>query len=200
MFDYPKESGLEIIKELVEDDKSLSRIYGFILYTDADPYVVKVLRDTDFWNALNKISGNNWPIFAVRPLQKGYMKYPELDYKTIGFLYPIWVEPDDNLHVIQDFGLENSKEFPLFVAFMWDDENYLHKITVPILGNDVDSVYKSLKLIVETITEVENKISPENKRSVTVFREVEKELLSQEMTTKIINCGKNVAKLINYLH
>lgn len=59
MFSFEKECGLEIIKDLVKGDKTLSRIYGFILYTDQDPYVVKVLRDEDFWNALNSLSGAN---------------------------------------------------------------------------------------------------------------------------------------------
>ena len=71
MFPFEKECGLKIIKELVKGDKTLSRIYGFILYTDKDPYVAKVLRDEDFWNALDSISGANWPIFSVRPLRKG---------------------------------------------------------------------------------------------------------------------------------
>lgn len=60
MFDFQKDNGLEIIKGLVEGDKNLSRIYGFILYTDCNPYVAKVLRDNDFWKALDSISGNNW--------------------------------------------------------------------------------------------------------------------------------------------
>ena len=74
MFDFQKDNGLEIIKGLVEGDKNLSRIYGFILYTDCNPYVAKVLRDNDFWKALDSISGNNWPIFAARPLQQGQME------------------------------------------------------------------------------------------------------------------------------
>lgn len=200
MFDFPKESGLEVIKDLVENDKNLSRIYGFILYTESDPYVVKVLRDTDFWNSLNSISGDNWPIFAVRPLQKGYMKIPEGQPGSIIFLVSTWHEPNENRHIIQDFGFEDSKELPLFVAFMWDDEDNLHKISVPIQGYDVDSVYNSLRFIVKTITDVENKILPENKRSVNVFREVEKELKSLEMNARIINCGKIVNKFLEYLH
>ena len=71
MISFENECGLETIKNLVKGDKTLSRIYGFILYTDKDPYVAKVLRDEDFWNALDSISGANWPIFSVRPLRKG---------------------------------------------------------------------------------------------------------------------------------
>ena len=48
MISFEKECGLETIKNLVKGDKTLSRIYGFILYTDKDPYVAKVLRDEDF--------------------------------------------------------------------------------------------------------------------------------------------------------
>lgn len=77
MIPFDKECGLSLVKDIVRGDESLSRIYGFILYTDKDPFVAKVLRDEDFWQALNSISGPSWPIFAVRPLIKGSFRIPE---------------------------------------------------------------------------------------------------------------------------
>lgn len=65
MYPLQKENGLEVIKENVKNANT-SRLYGFILYTDSDPYVKKVLRDDDFWDALDEKSGQNWPIFAAK--------------------------------------------------------------------------------------------------------------------------------------
>lgn len=176
MYPIQQEYGLELIKSLV-DDKNLSRIYGFILYTREDPYVVKVLRDEDFWDALDEISGPNWPVFAVKPLEKGY-------YKTQGpstsgvmsFMIHTWDEPRANTRILADFGLSSSKELPCFVAFMWDDNNDLNSITVPICGNDIDSVYYSIENIVRIIKETEEIISPEYKHNVEVFRNVSDQL------------------------
>ena len=89
MFALQKECGLEVIKGLVEGDKNLSRIFGFILYTEKDPYVAKVLRDEDFWKSLDGISGDNWPIFAVRPMEKGYYQYSGDGKNSIGFMVQI---------------------------------------------------------------------------------------------------------------
>ena len=57
--------GIEDIKQVC--DNSISKIYGFIMYTQRHSYIIKVLRDDDFWNELDEISGANWPIFSVRP-------------------------------------------------------------------------------------------------------------------------------------
>ena len=73
MVSIKNDCGLSDVKDLVECSPNLSRIYGFILYTEQDPYVAKVLRDDDFWKSLDSISGANWPIFAARPLKKGQM-------------------------------------------------------------------------------------------------------------------------------
>lgn len=198
MFEFQRECGLSVIKELVKDDKNLSRIYGFILYTDKDPYVVKVLRDRDFWNALNDISGSNWPIFAARPLQKG-------DYRHLGgtggasYMVQTWEEPKDNLPIINDFGLQDSRELPLFIVFMWDDEDRLHEISINIKGNSIDSVYSSLKEIVTAIAEVENAVIPEYKRTVNVFRNVKSELEFLKLKHKVIEKGKALEKILSFL-
>ena len=59
---------VSVIREVAQ--KSKSRICGFILYTRADAHIKKVIKDEDYWDALDAASGENWPIFAVKPLNK----------------------------------------------------------------------------------------------------------------------------------
>ena len=61
-----EEFGIEKLRGVC--DNATSRIYGFIMYTRKHSYIVKVLRDNDFWNELDEISGANWPIFSIKPL------------------------------------------------------------------------------------------------------------------------------------
>ena len=133
MFAFQKDSGLKVVKNLVKGDKNLSCIYGFILYTEQDPYVAKVLRDDDFWVSLDSISGSNWPIFAVRPLAKGKTVVRGGGSNGIGFMVQTWLEPKSNLSILKDFGLKDSCELPQFVAFMWDDEDQLNSVSKVIL-------------------------------------------------------------------
>ena len=198
MFEFQKDCGLELIKEMVAEDKNTSRIYGFILYTDKDPYVAKVLRDNDFWNGLNCISGSNWPIFAVRPLQVGQMRIQGSSPGMMSYLVSTWEEPKANLPIIRDFGLKDSKDSPLFVAFMWDDTDKLNQIAIPIMGNDIDSTYHSIEEIVKVITRVEAAILPEYKGTINVFRNVKSELEALQIKHKVIERGLILKKIAEF--
>ena len=199
MFDFQKDCGLEIIKELVVGESNISRIYGFILYTERDAYVAKVLRDDDFWKSLDAISGSSWPIFAARPLQRG--GYTTKGYRPngIGMMIHSWDEPIANKAVLDYFGIQDSKELPLFIAFMWDDSDNLNQVSVHINGHSEDSVYGSLKEIVSIISRTEAAVLPENKGTVNVFRNVKSALEGLEWKISAISRGKVVAKIAEFL-
>lgn len=199
MFDFQKDCGLEIIKELVVGESNISRIYGFILYTEKDAYVAKVLRDDDFWKSLDAISGSSWPIFAARPLQRG--SYTTKGYRPngIGMMIHSWDEPIANKAVLDYFGIQDSKELPLFIAFMWDDSDNLNQVSVHINGHSEDSVYGSLKEIVSIISRTEAEVLPENKGTVNLFRNVKSALEGLEWKISAISRGKVVAKIAEFL-
>ena len=199
MFEFQKDCGLQLIKELVSGDKNLSRIYGFILYTDQNPYVVKVLQDDAFWNALNSISGSSWPIFAVKPLRKGEYVTKGGGGNGIGFLVYTWKEPNENLQVLSDFGLTSTEKLPLFVAFMWDDNDELNEVAIQIRGTDMDSTYHSLEEIVKVITGAVNAVLPEYKQTVNVFRNVKTVLESLDFKYKAIRRGKIAKRIADFL-
>lgn len=199
MFDFQKDCGLQVIKELVKGDTNISRIYGFILYSEKDPYVAKVLRDEDFWKSLDAISGANWPIFAARPLQKGFFTTKGFTPNGIGMLIQTWDEPIVNNTVLDYFGLQDSRDLPLFVAFMWDDNDNLNQVSIHINGNSVDSAYSSLKEIVTVISNVEAAILPEYKGTVNVFRNVNTAIEALDWRMKAANRGKVVAKIADFL-
>lgn len=92
--------------------KSVSRISGFILYTRADAFVAKVLKDEDYWNALDTASGANWPIFAVRPLNKGYYTVSRASEDPFcNFMYSKWTEPNENSKFLHFFGILKSATY-----------------------------------------------------------------------------------------
>ncbi len=191
MLDFKAQCGLKLVKELVLGDKNLSRIYGFILYTERDDCVVNALNDKAFWNSLDSISGDNWPIFAVRPLLPGHWESSGGGRaNSIGFIVTKYVEPDSNKTILQEFNIEDGRELPLFVAFMWNDNDIIEKIAVPIDGQNVDTVRNSLKTIVNTITDVENKIEPQYKQTESVFREVKEALEAQQFKPQVMKVAK----------
>ena len=199
MFDFQKDCGLTLIKDMIKADENISRIYGFILYTDNNPYIAKVLSDDFFWNALNAKSGPNWPIFAVRPLEQGKRIVKGGGSGVMSMMISTWDEPKYNIPILRDFGLEDSEDLPLFVAFMWDDNDNLNQISIQIPGKTVDEVYHNLDEIVSAITRVERKVEPDYKRTVNVFRNVAAELDYLRFKFKMINRGKIIMKIAEFL-
>ncbi len=132
-------------------DRSKTRIFGFILYTEENPYVRKVLRDEDFWSALDRKSGPNWPIFSACP-NDPFDEYTQTE--------------------LYNYFDINPKDVPCFVVFIWDDHNNIKRFSVKFDDDSVDAVYMSLQRIIDVITRTERFILDEYKWSENVYREV----------------------------
>ena len=191
MFAFPKDGGLEVIKDLVADDLDLFRICGLILYTEKNPYVKKVLRDDDFWKSFDCLSGNNWPVFAVQPLKSGQVADTDLCSDT-SYMAKIWNEKE-NMPILKDLEIKDS-QLPLFIAFMWDNKNELKSVSIPIHGRNVDEVYHSIADIVKTIAKTVLDIFPENKGTENVFRNVKSALEALKFEYNVKNIGREIRK------
>lgn len=175
MFPLEKEFGLEEIKQKCEE--SNSRIYGFIMYTRRHSYIVKTLRDKDFWNELNEISGVNWPIFAVQPLEEGWYTYPNLNNEEVlQFMIPTWHEPNENRKYLEVFSLQESKDLPCFIAFIWNDKNEIEQITFKLSNKNEQEAFDSIREVVTIISQTENNIHIDYKRSEQVFQNVKADI------------------------
>lgn len=181
------------ITDLRKDcEKSKSRIYGFILFTDRDPYLISVLENEVFWNALNARSGENWPIFSAKPLKQGSYKFPESPAGAMSYMVRKWCEPLENKPFIKFFGLDDTEDLPCFVTFIWGDDGKLKTIITPIRGRTSDDVYNILQDIIDIITKAESRILDEYKQTENVFREVKQDLEAKELRTQM---GKSFSML-----
>ncbi len=175
MVTLQKDCDLKLIKDLV-DDENLSRIYGFILYTDADGIIANALTREAYWKSLNSISGPRWPIFTVRQLEKGHETYSGGGNGYFSMMVHKWYEPPTNMNVLNDFEIGSTEDLPCFVAFMWDDNDQLHSVRVKIEGRTEPEVYNNIKEIVLAINRAESAVEPQYKRNIELFRNVESEL------------------------
>lgn len=166
-----KDFDLQILKGICED--SISRIYGFILYTRRHANVVNFLQNSNYWDCLDDISGPNWPIFSVRPLASGSMQMKDGGHKgTIGMMISEWHEPNTNRKILDFFGLQESCDLPCFMGFIWDDRGQLQQFKWSIEESSVDKVYESLKKIVTIISDAEARVAYNLKSSEYVWEEV----------------------------
>lgn len=126
--------------KLVNDHRSLSNIYGFMLFTNEHPYMKKVMRDEDFWLEFNDKSGINWPIFSIKPLNEQDISYNK---KALSF-----------------FNLDNENDLPCLVIFALDSnkEEVAYQRTYKLKGNSVDEVHTSIKNAIESVADIEKTI------------------------------------------
>lgn len=143
-----------LIKGVAE--MATSRICGFIVYSPKHANVAKVVRDEDYWNELNAISGPNWPIFCVRPL---------LDKCSAA------VDRKKNEDILNYFYLEDTdRDLPCFVLFAWDDNDNLCMNAYHIDDSSVESTHTSLRHIVTEISAAEEAVLDEYKGTTSVYR------------------------------
>lgn len=184
MFPLEQEFGLEELKR--KCGSSPARIFGFVMYTRGHSYIAKTLRDRDFWNELNEISGPNWPIFAVRPLEEGDYKMPEPTIPgTFQMMVPIWTEPNANRKYLDVFSLKESRDLPCLVAFIWNDDDEIEQITCKLSNRNLEEAFDSIREVVRIIADAEQQILPLYKRSITVFRNVKEDIKAHLVRKKL---------------
>lgn len=149
---------------LIRDKQQVrtANIFGLIAYSDRNPYVVKVLRDHDFWNSLNART-EGWILYAVKP-ESEYYQGGNADYinSCLG------VKPED---------------YPQLIILGIGSDKVMKQSNYPITGYSVESVYESIERSIDTVTATLNKIHPQYKGSTNVYREVV-EALDAELASK----------------
>lgn len=170
------------------------------MYTRRHSYIIKVLRDNDFWNELNEISGPNWPIFSIKPLQEGEYKMPGNDRGIISsMMVPIWKEPNENRKYLKFFSLEESKDLPCFIAFIWKDNDELEQVTWKLSNNSEQEAFDSIREVVNIISQTETLILPEYKRTENIFRNVRQNIEGVKSKRQLITRVKKILKIKEFL-
>lgn len=151
---FPLEDLLNV--ELLIKDRQkhrTSNIFGFIAYSDKNPYVKKVIKDKDFWQSLDART-EGWILYAVKP-----------DSQRYGGGNAIFV--DDSL------GLKPEDYPQLIILGIGPNQTMLQK-NYPIEGHTIDSTYESIEKSIDLVTRTLGQIQPEYRSSTRVHREVVK--------------------------
>ena len=193
-----EEFGIEKLRGVC--DNATSRIYGFIMYTRKHSYIVKVLRDNDFWNELDEISGANWPIFSIKPLDDGYYARPRCSEEMCQMMVPIWKEPNSNRKLLDFFSLEESSDLPCFIIFIWKDNDEIEQIIWRLKNTNTQEAFDSIRSVVKIISSTEELILPEYKRSENVFRNVKENIEAVVFKQKLIHGARRLVSIKDFLN
>ncbi|WP_429035499.1 hypothetical protein [Aeromonas veronii] len=131
-----------LVSEL-EDDHSVARIFGVMLYTNSHPNIKKVMRDEDYWLAFDEITGTKFSVLSVKPIAGKY-SCPSPPPGVLCQLIAIWKEPNDNLRLIEAFEIENTEKLPMLLIFTRIGKEVL-KLEIELNDDSMSSAYNSIK-------------------------------------------------------
>jgi hypothetical protein len=158
----------------LENDPSVVKVFGAIIYSNRHPHIKKVLKDEDYWIALDDISGTRWTIFAARAVEgKTESRGGGGPPGFLGMMYQVWVEPSQNRQLIEYLAIE-STEKPLFVIFARLKNGQILKSILNLDDSSMEKAYKRLNSIIRDLTSSVERIEKENIENYeSVFNAVE---------------------------
>src|SRR5271157_6144751 len=145
----------------LEKDQILT--FGFIIYDETTPEFRKILRDKDYWEALDRASGDKMMVFALS--DKRETKY-ETD-NSIQFLTAFNQSRPSKTksysHILNEvFRNESLLVYPSILFFqVYQGEIYDVRF-VPLKRGDVWNSMHEVQKLLESIAKVLTRITPEN--------------------------------------
>lgn len=179
---------LRDLTQLVKTEHDTIDIFGLILYSDSDANIKKVINDKDYWQSFNNISGIRWGIFAIK-LKIGTYEIPDSDDKYMHFITTVWVEPETNKRILKEFGIENSKDLPLFVIYTYDENQDIIWLNLKLNDTSVETAYNSIKESISLMTESINKIHSESLNNTFEIFQILRTKLYNHKEMKLIKKG-----------
>jgi hypothetical protein len=153
----------ELIKavENFEKDPTVVKVFGAIIYSNRHPHIKKVLKDEDYWLALDNISGTRWAIFAARAVEGRTKISGGGPSGSLGLMLQVWVEPSQNEKLIEYLEIK-STEKPLFVVFTRLKNGNILKSILNLDDSSIEKAYDRLNNIIRDVTSSVEKIEKEN--------------------------------------
>jgi hypothetical protein len=173
-----------------------ANIYGVILHTDAHPHIKKVLRDEDYWRALDEVSGPLWAIFAIQVIQgKTVMpKPPKKDGLPV--LIKVWMEPQENKELLAAFRLESTEDLPALVVFAENEKGDVLRTVIKLDDTTETAAYNKLRKFLEIVGSSLKLVSKENLSEGARAYHAVCYAIKGEKEWEIINKGWGVLKMI----
>ncbi len=149
------------IKTVIDDGEQIVA-FGLILYTDAHPHLKSVLRNDDYWKALDEISGRKWTILAARAAAGRYYTPPPPP-GLLCWMHSVWQEPAQNKSLLQSFGLKSTESLPVFVLFTPLRDGQLLQSKIRLEDSSEQKAYDRLRYVVSALTNAVAQIDMQNR-------------------------------------
>ncbi len=161
----------ESLKQSIEGENNL--LFALIVYDERNPYIRSVLRNNDYWDSLNRISGKNMLVLAIRD--------DEEDVPA----EEIYTERYRNF--ISELGKDKVK-FPSIIFFQYYDEDEIEITCVPLYETNEEDTFSDLKQYIELVSYTVNCIHQRNHHNrKEIFYQVQDNINNHEINNFIFH-------------
>jgi len=153
--------------------------FAFIIYDSDNHTINQILVNKDYWNSLDKISGDKLSVFYINSRDSYYKKRQEEIYQKelkerknnyknghFSYLVPLVLEPtplDNAIDFIKNtFELEDSLETPFILFFQIDEENISDSFVIGLKQDRLEDAFLELRDIIKNSITALSKVKVEN--------------------------------------
>jgi hypothetical protein len=177
--------------------------FGCIVYDESTVELRKLLKDENYWDALDKASGPNLEIFAIRDEEK----YGQDVFTTMEELTAVSFSRSRSRGYYfskllkEYFGEEKTTlAYPSFILFLVEDQRVTHCRLIPLSRGNIEEVCKRLQDLFTAVAASIEKWRADGGVSATRLWEIIKlDLLEQDYTIYIQDAPKNASQAVESL-
>jgi len=174
-------------------------LFGFIVYDETTPEFRKTLRDSDYWEALDRSSGDRMMVFAMSDKTDSRTEGFQGMEMLTSFSASRPTKTKSYSHLMGEiFDDESRLVYPSVVFFQVFEGNIYNYRLVPLRRGKVEDSFLAVQELFSSINDVLERITPENFRNYReIYKLVKTELLRQEYTVYILNGPGKLADFID---
>jgi len=192
-----KNQMIEICNNHRNNNKSLA--FSFILYDFENTQLSKILKDQDYWLALNQISGEYLTVFSLHYNPEAKIKRPNI--APILLTVPTdWNPSDGTNKLIKKYFGKIDVNYPAILFFQVNGNSVIDSILIELKEEEIEKAFLELKEYIKVAVDSLKRISIENRQNYReVFDCLEREVESKQANRKIKRIIKNSGNIIGLI-
>jgi hypothetical protein len=168
-------------------------LFAFLLFDVDTPEIAKVLRDPDYWRALDKISGHYLTVFTLLT----HEPRPQPRHRGMEFLVGAGPasDPGAKLRLILSdyFGIEAPVALPAVILFQVAQEKVSWFSLVKLHAASIESSFTEIRDLLRDLVDGLAKADPGSMNAVTSVEAIENRLLKRK-ALQFFKAGKKVVE------
>ena len=203
-FDSFQEKMIQICNQHRDEKRALA--FAFILYDFENPHLWKILEDTQYWFALNEISGEYLTVFSLHLRKEEHKSKQNYNSGQISVykLFPVstMTNPSKGTDELikKYFGDEIKINYPAILFFQVDNNTIIDSLLIDLKEDMIEPAYHELKEYLKSSVDALKKIKSENRDNIKeIFDCLDRNVESTKTIRKVKRVFKNAGNLVGLI-